>query len=122
MGGADEEEIEYLEAFKHRTDDLELAAAMQLRQSRSEFEEMLSEAPRKVAKILRPCGREGKVGKLLNHDGDEVVQSLQRSEDELVQEQTMLAHAAIAGRTSFTTLRDPKTPNPGAPAGRDLDF
>ena len=46
----------------------------------------------------------------------------ERRQEELLQEQTSRAHAAIAGRTSYRVLSDPKNANPGTPSGQDLDF
>ena len=141
----EDEEIDYLEAFKCRMDDLEAAAAMGLRASRSEFEECLAE--RKVVKSLSKAGKpfsdggtDREVVQSLSNGGTdrELIaplskntvsdEELQRqneafcSEFEARQAAQLRAHCAIAGGTRYRVIESLENANPGAPLGQDLDF
>ena len=145
---AEEEEIEYLEAFKCRADAAETAAAMSLRTGSTEFEDYIIEERRRrrVVKNLTGGAAADEVVQNLSEGGccdvdhdkpnrteQEMIDSCKNTEfarrfelrqEQLIAEQTARAHAAIAGRTSFKTLSDPENANPCGPSGasKDLDF
>ena len=134
-----EDEIEYLEKYKSWTDDWETAQAMNLRNSRSEFEQQCDERG-KVGKLMsgrgqvvKPLSTTEEVVKPLStteeddliskHKNEEFARGYELRQDEAIRAAhaaTCAAHAAIAGKTSFRTLSGPKDPNPEAT--RDLDF
>ena len=143
---AQEEELEYLEAWKQRLDDSEEAAAMGLKASRSEFEEHLAERevvqdlslPRSSEVVKYLTDEDGKVvqnligankrNNLAAADGADSGESLRLqneafcSEFEARQAAQLRAHTAIAGGTRFRVIESHKNANPGAPLAQDLDF